>query len=314
MKQKINIAELLKDCPSGMELDCTMYDNLYFDCIREHAIYPIVCYTVDSEGEKYEITFHWYGKCALIDTAKCVIFPKGKTTWEGFVPPCEFKDGDILYCDANDYGENDDDFKYIFIFDKLEDGKYYYSHCHLGGSEFYDDKTYLVEDYPIRFATEEEKQKLFQAIKDNGYKWNSETKTLEKLIEPKFKMGDRIKHRLTGDVHVVLSVISNGYGGGVYDVAVTNEIGKSIDIADQDEWELVPNKFDINTLVPFESRVLVRTTNDDIWRPAIYGFANSDRYYIVGGIYWKRCIPYEGNEHLLGTTDDCNEYYKTWEN
>ena len=28
--------------------------------------------------------------------SKCVIFPKGKTTWEGFVPPCKFKDGDIL--------------------------------------------------------------------------------------------------------------------------------------------------------------------------------------------------------------------------
>ena len=38
----------------------------------------------------------------------------------------------------------------------------------------------------VRFATEEEKQKLFQAIKDNRYKWNAETKTLEKLVEPKF--------------------------------------------------------------------------------------------------------------------------------
>ena len=31
-------------------------------------------------------------------------------------------------------------------------------------------------------ATEEEKQKLFQAIMDNGYAWNSETRTLDKLI------------------------------------------------------------------------------------------------------------------------------------
>ena len=27
MKDKINIAELLKDCPKGMELDCTMFCN-----------------------------------------------------------------------------------------------------------------------------------------------------------------------------------------------------------------------------------------------------------------------------------------------
>ena len=31
--EKINIAELLKDCPSGMELDCTMYEDVYFDYV-----------------------------------------------------------------------------------------------------------------------------------------------------------------------------------------------------------------------------------------------------------------------------------------
>ena len=30
MKEKINIAELLKDCPKGMELDCTMFENVTF--------------------------------------------------------------------------------------------------------------------------------------------------------------------------------------------------------------------------------------------------------------------------------------------
>lgn len=44
-----------------------------------------------------------------------------------------------------------------------------------------------------RFATEDEKSKLFQAIKDNGYEWNFETKTLEKSIVPKFKVGDIIR-------------------------------------------------------------------------------------------------------------------------
>ena len=51
------------------------------------------------------------------------------------------------------------------------------------------------EYYVERFATEEEKEKLFQAIKENGYKWNAETKTLEKLSQPKFKVGDKIKHK-----------------------------------------------------------------------------------------------------------------------
>lgn len=28
MENKINIVELLKDCPTGMELDCTMYNKV----------------------------------------------------------------------------------------------------------------------------------------------------------------------------------------------------------------------------------------------------------------------------------------------
>lgn len=28
MENKINLVELLKDCPQGMELDCTIYDGV----------------------------------------------------------------------------------------------------------------------------------------------------------------------------------------------------------------------------------------------------------------------------------------------
>ena len=28
---------------------------------------------------------------------------------------------------------------------------------------------------------------------------------------------------------------------------------------------------------------------------------------------WNMCIPYEGNEHLHNTTNDCDDYYKNWE-
>ena len=34
-------------------------------------------------------------------------------------------------------------------------------------------------------------------------------------------------------------------------------------------------------------------------------------YKLVGGAA-RYCIPYEGNEHLLGNTDDCDDFYKTW--
>ena len=100
----------------------------------------------------------------------------------------------------------------------------------------------------------------------------------------------------------------------MYDVAVTNEIGKSIDIKEQDNYELVPNKFDITTLKPFD-KVLVRENDDRLWTVDMFSFYNRKNIYPFAcvGHYVNQCIPYEGNEHLLGITDDCDDYYKTWE-
>ena len=48
MENKINIAELLKDCPRGMELDCTVYDNIIFDSVV-NWVYPIRVKTKDGK-------------------------------------------------------------------------------------------------------------------------------------------------------------------------------------------------------------------------------------------------------------------------
>ena len=92
-QEKINIAELLKDCPKGMELDCTIWDDVLFDHVDTSRDYPIYIRKKDGTTEFLTKNGEWNFDLG----AKCVIFPKGKTTWEGFVPPCEFKDGDILY-------------------------------------------------------------------------------------------------------------------------------------------------------------------------------------------------------------------------
>lgn len=36
-------------------------------------------------------------------------------------------------------------------------------------------------------------------------------------------------------------------------------------------------------------------------------------FICMGYNKYKQCIPYEGNEHLLDTTNDCDNFYKTWE-
>jgi hypothetical protein len=55
-------------------------------------------------------------------------------------------------------------------------------------------------------------------------------------------------------------------------------------------------------LRPFISKVLVSNGKDDVWRPAIFGCISESfpRYMIVGGQQYKYCIPYRGNQHLIG--------------
>lgn len=291
---KINVAELLKDCPRGMELNCTMYENVQLDYIALGAMaYPIKIQTPDGQ-----IGLNKYGCYSTTEGSKCVIFPKGKNTWEGFQRP--FKDGDVI---SNGYS--------IAIFYKLGTPNHcvspdvLYYHC------YYKEKYCKFKaklDFGIgtstefRYATEEEKQKLFQAIKDNGYRWNAETKTLEKLL--KFKVGDRIKYRGGEIVYRIVKITEDSY--------VLDNLC-SISISIEHMYDLVPNKFDISTLKPFD-RVLVRCSDGGYWQPQFFSKFRSKSEFPFVCTYnsWRQCIPYEGNEHLSDTTNDCDEFYKTW--
>lgn len=358
--EKINVAELLKDCPKGMELDCTMYDNLYFDSVNADYYGTINCYTL-IDGIKTSINFTKYGTFNNHPGAKCVIFPKSKTTWDGFVPPCKFKDGDIL---ATDLGS------VFFLNTRLNTDEYYGCFVGKGG----DGSFHICEPFAYKeccgLATEEEKEKLFQAIKDKGYHWNAKTKTLDKLIEPQFKVGDKIRHKTNNkdDIYEISKVYDDSYGlvGFTWmlymkhqdnwelviepkfkvgdEIVKRNSISNSwivssvsseyyglklpegvegigvLPISEQDNYELLSNteKFDITTLKPFESKVLVRDKNSDKWIGQFFSHydSGSDRPYVCIGIEglceYKKCIPFKNNEYLLGTTEDCNEYYKTW--
>ena len=446
MENKINIAELLKDCPKGMELDCLVFEDvtLYkIDTDIENE-FPIRIKTKND----YFLDLTKYGTYSNVEEAKCVIFPKGKTTWEGFVPPCKFKDGDIIFTHTNtskglleyswisifkeyrnnrcacyvclclsdlklDYDKWEDmllcelceieesrlateeekrklfdaikengcywnaetktlekliklkfhegqwitkgyvggqitsiDYNYhcyriadfmggidtsipftlqdnyhlwtiqdakggdvlaayecLVLFEKL-DGlniKCYCTYHFMNNPSFYVDT--LQNKDAFHPATEEEKRKLFDAIKANGYRWNAETKTLEKL--PKFEVGNKIEKY--GGYRFTIAEVKDDY--------YLTKCGNKIPFDNQDDFSLVPNKFDITTLKEFDSRVLVRIDNCDLWRPALFGFVDksSSVFYVLGGNSYSQCIPYDRNEHLRGTTNDCDDFYKTWE-
>ena len=291
MEKKINIAELLKDCPTGMELGCTMFDDVYFDHISDCGKF-IYCY-INYEDKKTSISFNKYGAYCNLDKSKCVIFPKNKNSWERFRRP--FKDGDIVATNEQ-----------IFILQRVNRGTL--NNCYKGdcytGYDFKYKEFFAAGEWAFeRHATEEEKQKLFKAIKDNGYKWNTETKTLEKL--PKFKVGNKVRPK-GSDRHYIIENIE-------FDRYILNN-SRFLKFTDEHDFELVPNKFDITTLKPFD-KVLVRSDYGYKWIAALYSnySLGNPLFVTAGGFLYKQCIPYEGNEHLLGTTNDCDYFYKTWE-
>ena len=296
--EKINVVELLKDCPQGMELDCTMYEDVHFDYIDELNI--IHCY-IQHETHKTSITFNQHGTPNSDIKSKCVIFPKGKTSWDGFVPPCKFKDGDVI---SNSLGTC------IFKGEGWIKGTVdYYCGIHADYFRVKDHKQNPKGHYgniaDYRLATKEEKGKLFKAIKDNGYRWNAETKTLDKLIKPPFKVGYKIKHIKTGNIYEIIKIISNYY--------IAKYLGSDIMVSwnDHDEYVVVSNKFDINKLKPFD-KVLTRANDDDSWVCNYYSHRIEGYYVILNAELAVQCIPYEGNEHLLGTANDCDDFYKNW--
>lgn len=155
----------------------------------------------------------------------------------------EFKDGDIL-CVI----DNSNDYHYILIY-KGQDDK----HIHRYVTMFEDNSlnikkgSYFTKpkDYSIRYATNEEKQQLFDALAKEGKAWDSKKKMIVDL-KPKTEL-------------------------------------KTFD------------------------KVLVRDSKSDDWRANLFSHIDKYGYYRCVHANWLYCIPYEGNEHLLGTTKDVED-------
>lgn len=226
MNENINLVELLKDCPKGAKLYTPIYGEVEFDNINNGSNFPII--TKDKQGT--HISFTKKGHFTYIGTPECLLFPsKDQRDWSKYQKP--FVNGDIITSKEGGIAL----FSHTQTRFKCSNVVYY--HCLFYPSEIFK----LGLDYGIgnvsdcRFATEEEKQKLFQAIKDNGYKWVEKTKTLEKLITPKFKLGDIIQDE---DSYKVKITAINEDGFYEYESLITKGIG-GILFEEQNNWTLV---------------------------------------------------------------------------
>jgi hypothetical protein len=158
-------------------------------------------------------------------------------------------------------------------------------------------------------ASRREKERLYNKLQEEGYFWNGGTKSLEKY---KFEVGHCIT--TTGEhKHVITQIKHNKYIVTTDDKYLKDEIF----CAYQENFNFYQEKFDITTFKPYD-KVLVRSGAIYAWEPHIFSYLDKNlkdhvyKFVVIGSGSIQQCIPYEGNEYLIGTTNDCNEYYKTW--
>lgn len=144
-------------------------------------------------------------------------------------------------------------------------------------------------------------------------KFNAPWYKKDKLIEPKFKVGDRIRHKETNkdDVYEISKVYDDSYGIAGFTWMIYMKY--------QDQYELIPNKFDPKTFQPFD-RVLVRrgSENYDVWFPDFVSDPpdNTNNKTLCMCIMEDiaMVIPYnEDTKHLVGTNEEAPEFYRYWE-
>lgn len=299
MNENLNLTEILKDCPKGTKFYSRCLGSVEFCKITLDNYIEVTskngCYIRFKPNGIYQHSE---------ETAEIDLFPsKDQRDWNKWNRP--FINGDIVF-----YNDT------IAIFKEWGDETLFRTYItkYLCCDSLIDMNVPLFGKSirkEIRFATEKEKQILFDAIKEYGYKWNAETKTLEKLIEPKFKVRDKIIHKSTG-IYCTLGEYAEGIS------AYHTNIGLSLTPKDLEQWELMPNKFDPKTLQPFD-KVLVRDIGCETrWHIQFFETMNECTkkypFMCLGGKIYSFCIPYNNNtKHLIGKSEEAPEFYRYWE-
>ena len=130
---------------------------------------------------------------------------------------------------------------------------------------------------------------------------------LELPVKPKFKVGDLLQ--------------SGSHFFKILSINLEEERyycdNRIISFKNQDLWHLVPKPhYDIANFSA-GMPVLVRDSDESRWLYTIFGMHDKNNkiypFVVVDRRGYVQCIPFEGNEHLLGTTDPCDEMYINWE-
>lgn len=315
MDAKINIAKILKDKPQGTKL----YSSACGKCELKEA--DDKSFKVSFYSSKFgfmnggEGTFDKNGN--LYDDGECIIFPsKEMRNWYKF----DWKKGDVLV----GVGQR-------VIFEKFIDENYTKFQGKYSLST-YEDRTLVIDRsyYTSNFSKINDSgnvENYFEDLEEKlDGKLNRETLEVEKP-QPEFKDGDIVvygesvaicrrfyKHTLSFyislDEMFGLLFADEVESSEEYRFATEEEKQQLFDALEKEgkAWDAEKKQIvDIkkeHQFKPFE-KVLVRDSIDDVWRASFFShIKENDGRYVTTCVTWKFCIPYIGNESLLGTTKD----------
>lgn len=312
METKINVAKILKDKPKGTKL----YSSACGKCELKAA--DDKSFKVSFYSSKFgfmnggEGTFDKNGN--LYDDGECVVFPsKEMRDWSKFA----WKRGDVLISDCG----------FVCIFKEWASDDYTrFNGCYFDGMPNAETAKYSKLDNNTAYG-------YIREIENRcGGKLNLETLKIEKS---EFKDGDIIK--MTCDKYSAIAIFweysnfGKGFDSHVFFNINTKIIEYNIHghtlqdmilrLATEEEkqqlfdtlakegkaWDAEKKKIMYLKpkveLRPFD-KVLVRDSKSDNWRANLFGYIDKDEYYHCVYANWVYCIPYAGNESLLGTTKD----------
>lgn len=327
MKEKINIAKILKDKPRGTKL----YSSACGKCELKEAddkSFKVSFYSsksgfmIGGEG-----TFDKNGN--LYDDGECIVFPsKEMRDWSKFA----WKRGDVLISDC----------VFVCIFKEWASDDYTrFNGCYFDGMPNAETAKYSKLDNNTAYG-------YIREIENRcGGKLNIETLKIEKQTE--FKDGDVVVTDavpslyyskcifiLKGDFntgescansYIFYNIDNNDF---CFDVLDTEIRDRNIHLATEEEklilfdalakkgkaWDAEKKLVvDLKTKCEFKPMDLclmkyIGQYNNRGWELCQYAYTEHrvsssgeqrDFYHAVGGEIYAECIPYKGNEHLLGT-------------
>ena len=305
METKINIAKILKNKPEGTKLWTDMFGS-------------VTLYVVTDACDAFQVKHHnkepWFDEDGKLykEGVLCIYPSKSMRDWEKF----SWKKGDVLISDCG----------FMCIFKEWASDDYTkFNGCYFDGMPNTETAKYSKVDNNIAYG-------YIRDIENRcGGKLNLETLEIEK--QTKFKDGDIVC--ISGIGYLAYGIVKSiDYSSKKLEYYVLNDMStlkfedwlsfedkyiqpitetqqiilfdaleKEGKAWDAEKKQIVDIKKE-HQFKPFE-KVLVRDSIDDVWRASFFShIKENDGRYVTTCVTWKFCIPYIGNESLLGTTKD----------